>query len=87
MSQNIVLGNGNLQFSRLNCSWSGSGSGNLTWSVDGVDQEESSNILSLDWTEMGKLPGDVVVVSCAGASSGSTTTNVTSAWTTSVSQV
>jgi len=72
---------------KLNCTWSGSGSGNLTWSVDGVDQDESSNVLSLVWEDLKKLPGDVVVVSCAGASSGTTSNNVTSAWTTSVSEV
>ena len=52
-----------------------------------MDQEESSNVLSLVWQDLEKMPGDVVVVSCAGASSGSTSNNVTSAWTTSMSEV
>merc|ERR1719450_1737404 len=50
---------------KLNCTWSGSGSGNLTWSVDDVDQEESSNVLSLVWEDLKKLPGDEVVVRCS----------------------
>ena len=52
-----------------------------------MDQEESSNVLTLVWEDLEKMPGDVVVVSCAGASSGTTSNNITSAWTTSMSEV
>merc|ERR1719189_2909205 len=68
------------QAASLSCGWAGSGSANLTWTVDGEaveaaedSSEEGSSSLRLVWAELGRRPGEVVFVSCrgeAGASGG-----------------
>eukprot|EP00091_Calanus_sinicus_P015858 TRINITY_DN3473_c0_g1_i2.p1 TRINITY_DN3473_c0_g1~~TRINITY_DN3473_c0_g1_i2.p1 ORF type:complete len:187 (-),score=66.01 TRINITY_DN3473_c0_g1_i2:153-713(-) len=75
------------QSARVNCSWTGTGSVNLTWSLDGdvvpadlVEEGEgaASSVLQLQWEALGKNAGDVVLVSCTGESAGRT--NDTGAW-------
>ena len=71
----------------VNCSWVGSGSGNLTWMVDGdapdnenVEEAEggSSALINLVWEKMGKNAGDRIRITCSGQSAGRT--NETGAW-------
>ena len=56
----------------LNCSWSGSGPANLSWTVEEQSVEVSEGeLLTLDWAELDKEAGDVVFVTCSGQSTGS----------------
>lgn len=72
-------------FLSLNCSFTNSASGNLTWTVDGeetVGEEDESgswSVLTLDWEDLGKVVGDVVSVQCSGEA-GSVNNNATVAW-------
>ena len=74
-----------LVFLSLNCSFTNSASGNLTWTVDGEetigeeDESGSWSVLTLDWEDLGKVVGDVVSVQCSGEA-GSVDNNATVAW-------
>ena len=67
----------------LNCTWSGSGSANLSWTVEQQRVEvKEGELLTLDWADLGKKTGDVVFVTCSGESSGNSASNQTgvSSW-------
>ena len=71
----------------LNCSWSGPGSANLNWSVEG-QSVGTGELLTITWDDLDKQAGEVVLVTCSGQSSGSSSSNQTgaSSWA-SVSEV
>ena len=59
----------------LNCSWKANVSASISWSVDGQDpgvgvevddSNDDESYVILNWQEMNKLPGDVVIVICSG---------------------
>ena len=68
-----------------NCSWYGSGHGNLTWTVDGeeatsdeINDAGDSSVISLEWEKLNKTVGDTILLSCIGESGGRN--NNTGAW-------
>merc|ERR1712222_147596 len=82
-SVNIDVVKINNKSASLNCSWSGSGTANLSWTVEEQRVEvKEGELLTLDWADMGKEAGDVVFVTCSGESSGSSASNQTgdSSW-------
>jgi len=83
----------NNQSASANCSWYGTGQGNLTWTVDGEEVSEDtdevkdnnvSSVITLEWEKVNKTAGDTVLLSCIGESGG--VNNNTGAWV-SASQV
>ena len=67
----------------LNCTWSGPGSANLSWTVEDQSVKVSEGeLLTITWADLGKEAGDVVFVTCSGQSSGGSASNQTgeSAW-------
>merc|ERR1712013_721128 len=73
------------QSASANCSWYGSGHGNLTWTVDGeeatsdeINDNGTSSVISLEWEKLNKTVGDTILLSCIGESGGRN--NNTGAW-------
>jgi len=65
----------NNQSATLNCSWTSPVAGNITWLVDNESVESDSDsddgsLLKINWEDFDKNPGNLVVVSCTGESSG-----------------
>jgi len=65
----------NNQSATLNCSWTSPVAGNITWLVDNESVESDSDsddgsLLKINWEDFDKNPGNIVVVSCTGESSG-----------------
>jgi len=82
-SVNINVEEINNKSASLNCSWSGPGSANLSWTVEDQSVAVSEGeLLTITWADLGKEAGDVVFVTCSGQSSGSSASNQTgeSAW-------
>jgi len=84
---NIDVVDINNKSASLNCSWSGPGSANLSWSVEG-QSVGTGELLTITWDDLDKQAGEVVLVTCSGQSSGSSSSNQTgaSSWA-SVSEV